>query len=170
MAINCPKKIQRSWNLDHKCISMCFIKFQKIFEKFQNLADFRAKKRQFFAFFALRFWYRIFYGNCLNFLKKCFKWLDFWYTDSLGFKQQSYVWDFENFNFLLNYYPFFKLRCHFFAKNYQNLLKNAVLAKEMGHNSVKIQNFQNPKHNFVACTLESLYTKNQVIWSIFEEV
>ena len=63
-----------------------------------------------------------------------------------------------------------RLRWHFFVKNDQNLLKNAVLAQKMGHNSVKIQNFQNPKHNFVACTLGSLYTKNQVIWSIFEEV
>ena len=77
--------------------------------------------------------------------------------------QQSYVWDFENFEFSLNYDPFFKLRWHFFAKNDKNLLKNAVLAQKMGHNSVKIQNFQNPQHNFVACTLGSLYTKNQFI-------
>ena len=58
----------------------------------------------------------------------------------------------------------------FFRKKWPKFAKNAVLAQKMGHNSVKIQNFQNPKRNFVAGTLGSLYTKNQVIWSIFEEV
>ena len=77
--------------------------------------------------------------------------------------QQSYVWDFGNFEFSLNFDPFFEPRRHFFSKFCHFLRKNAILAQKMGHKPVKIQNFQNPKRNFVACTLGSLYTKNQVI-------
>ena len=40
----------------------------------------------------------------------------------------------------------------------------------MSHNSVKIQNFQNPICTFVAGTIGRLYTKNQVNWSIFNGV
>ena len=38
MAIKQPQMLQMSWNLDQTCISMSFIKFQKIFEKLTNLA------------------------------------------------------------------------------------------------------------------------------------
>ena len=50
MAIICRKKVQLSWNSDQLCISMCFIKFQMIFEKFRKLADFRPKNVDFFRF------------------------------------------------------------------------------------------------------------------------
>ena len=40
----------------------------------------------------------------------------------------------------------------------------------MGHNSVKIQNFQNPIRTFVAGTIGRLYTKNQANWGIFDGV
>ena len=48
--------------------------------------------------------------------------------------------------------------------------KNAILAYKLGHNSVKIQNFQNPIRTFVAGTIGRLYTKNRVNWSIFDWV
>ena len=43
MAIKWPKTLQMSWNSDQTCISMSFIKFQKIFGKFAKLADFWPK-------------------------------------------------------------------------------------------------------------------------------
>ena len=43
IAIKWPKMLQMSWNLDQRCISMSFIKFQKIFGKFWKLANFRPK-------------------------------------------------------------------------------------------------------------------------------
>ena len=50
------------------------------------------------------------------------------------------------------------------------LQKIAILTHKLGHNSVKIQNFQNPIRTFVAGTIGRLYTKNQVNWSIFDWV
>ena len=47
--------------------------------------------------------------------------------------------------------------------------KNVIAAPKLGHNSVKIQNFQNPKRNFVEEYVGSLYTKNQANWAIFKE-
>ena len=35
---------------------------------------------------------------------------------------------------------------------------------------MKIQNFQNPINTFVAGTIGSMYTKNQVNWGIFDGV
>ena len=43
MAIKCQKMVQMSWNLDQTCISMGFIKFLKIFEKFSKFGDFWPK-------------------------------------------------------------------------------------------------------------------------------
>ena len=40
----------------------------------------------------------------------------------------------------------------------------------MSHNSVEIQNFQNPICTFVAGTIGKLYTKNQVDCDIFDGV
>ena len=50
MAIKWPKTLQMSWNLDQTCISMSFIKFQKIFGKFSKLADFWPKNGHFARF------------------------------------------------------------------------------------------------------------------------
>ena len=50
------------------------------------------------------------------------------------------------------------------------LQKNAILAYKLGHNLVKMQHFQNPINTFVAGTIGSLYTKNQVNWGIFDGV
>ena len=50
IAIKWPKMLQMSWNFDQTCISMSFIKFQKIFEKFSKLADFWPKNGHFARF------------------------------------------------------------------------------------------------------------------------
>ena len=50
------------------------------------------------------------------------------------------------------------------------LQNNVILAYELGHNSVKIQNFQNPICTSVTGTIGRLYTKNQVNWDIFDGV
>ena len=151
-------------------VFLCVLSNSKRFLKNFEIWPIFGRKSAIFCIFRVAILVPRFLRKPLKLPQKCFKWLDFWYTDSLGCMQQSYVWDFENFDFSLNYDPFFVPRRHFFAKNDQNLRKNVVLAKKMGYNSVKIQNFRNPKRNFVACTLGSLYTKNQVIWKIFEEV
>ena len=60
IAIKWPKMLQISWNWDQTCISMSFIKFQKIFGKFSKLADFwpknhhlaRFSRRDFETFFS----------------------------------------------------------------------------------------------------------------------
>ena len=52
-----------SWNFDQTCISMSFIKFQKIFGKFSKLADFWPKNGHFARFASSNFEAFISTGN-----------------------------------------------------------------------------------------------------------
>ena len=50
MAIKAPKMVQITQILDHWCILMVFIGFQKIFEKFQKLVNLPPKNSNFTRF------------------------------------------------------------------------------------------------------------------------
>ena len=97
MAIKWPKMLQMSWNLDQTCISMSFIKFQKIFGKFWKLADFRPKNGH-LARVLRRFFNTQFYTVNVSSLWKMLLSLPNWVL--MYPKVSSTIFRVQNFDFL----------------------------------------------------------------------
>ena len=101
------------WTID---VFLCVLSNSKRFLKNFKIWPIFGQKTAIFCIFRVAILVPRFLRKPLKLPQKCFKWLDFWYTDSLGCMQQSYVWDFENFEFSLNYDPFYEPKQHFLAK------------------------------------------------------
>ena len=135
-----------------------------------KIGRFLARKRQIFTFFALRFWYRFFHGKRNNSIKNAPIDLIFGIQPPYSACNKSTYGIFEILNFHWVMTHFVDQRGKFSSILVIFCKKNAILAYKSGHNTVKIQNFQNPIRNFVADTIGKLYTKNQVNWNMFDWV
>ena len=80
-------------------VFLCVLSNSKRFLKNFEIWPIFGRKSAIFCIFRVAILVPRFLRKPLKLPQKCFKWLDFWYTDSLGCMQQSYVGILKILNF-----------------------------------------------------------------------